>query len=719
VVAPAEITYDPKYALRDVVDGWVKRIEASRSSTHRIGFMRTAATCNEFFAGSMETMWSDKFRIDYLNGIPAPKFKLTVAKAFELVALYMPSICWDYPGFVNKAYKRKTLPRSIFGKADDQSAEERYQAYLVELSEEQDRSEARCELMSQYQNYAQREQPAGMLAESYRAITDALVKGRGCMQVEPYSFPGSERVLTRATSFSVEDLFLDPDCRRSDWQDCYWVARRHVTPYRELEKKFDLPKNSLKKYCNKEGASSINVNNTNDQQARRMIGLMNNRVEWYEIYSKMGVGTQDMENREDLDSTFDELLGDYAYICVVKDLPWILNLPPDKFKKDPKIAKEALQWPVPYHKDARWPIAKLDFHERTDSAWPIAPMAMGLGELVIMNVLMSVFAERAYAASRTFGVVSKSLGPDVIERLKNVDFGGWLEVPGEVAENVKNMIAFIESPQMTSDLFEVLDRVSALFDKRTGLTDLLYGLNPGGKVSRSAADINIKQQAVSIRPDWMSRCFNKFMTDIGNLIRIAAGWTVEGQDIDDLLGPTGAQAWDTLIRDEDPEVYVRQMRSTVEANSIQKPDKFRDNANLQQTISYVLPILKEYWQMKGDAKPLNNYLSQMADAMEQDWDSWQLPDVEPPAPPEPDPAQQEQQQLQLQSLQEGLRGKQLRNEKLESESTGPVALPPELPMAPPAAPGDFPMEPELPVEQRSSPEEVQMILERMAASGAL
>lgn len=715
---------DPRFVMRDVVEGWRKRIGASLASKDRVGFMTTAKMCDGFFAGSMGLMWSDSFRQDFLGGMPCPKFKITIAKAFELVAIMGPSVVWDAGGRVIKTRKRRTIPRSMYGEDGDQQAEQRYQLHVANMKRDLEEEKFTCGLLEDYLNYGPTEQPSGLLSEANKAITEAIVKGRGCIMVEPYTFPGSDRKLTRGEFFSVDDLFLDPDCRRADMHDCTWMARRHLTPYWELERKFGLRKDSLKHKATSESTDAMAVNRAgtggqNQNQSRGEIRETNDLVEWYEIFSKQGVGTRGLKSREPLDEVFEELIGDYAYLCVAKNVDYFLNLPPEKFQKKPDIAKEALAWPVPYHKDARWPVAFLDFHERPNSPWPLAPMAMGLGELIFLNVIVSCLCERVYESSRTIGLAAKSLGADVIERLKNVDFSGWHEVPGEVTAQIDNLIKYVQTPEVNGDVFRMIDMVSAMFDKRTGLTDLLYGLNPGGKVSRSAADINIKQEAVSVRPDWMSRCAENWLTEIANLDRIAAIWSVSGGDIIGLLGEEQAALWDQLIVGGDWEALIRQYRSTIEANSIKKPNKYRDNANIQMVIGYLLPIYKEYWEKTGDAAPLNRFLGQMADAMEQDPEDWELPNLQPPQPPAPDPAAQEMQQLQVASMQEGVKGKKLRNTKLEGEVGAPPAD--AMSQAPPGMNIDpqYPEEPNAPVSQDSSPIDMQQLLQQMAASGKL
>ena len=677
--------------MADIVQAWRDKIAASADSDERKKFMKTAAMCDHFYRGAMGTMWSKEFRTAYLGGIEEPKFQVTIAKAFELVAIMGPVIMWDYPGRVAKPVPRRPLPRSYFGPIEDQSVDQVYAEYLERNMIEEDLQYARCGLMESVLNYTQREQPGGGLTKhSHAAITETIVKGRGLLWVDTYSFPQSNRKLTKCDYDSVANLYLDPDCCTCELTDCRWVARKRRSKYWELERRFGLPANSLRDKATSESRESLKLNNGNKSESERKNGtLKKDVVEWYEIFSKEGIGTRSLVYRPTLESAFDEVVGDFAYLAIAEGVPYPLNFPPAiAHTAEDDEAKAAFQWPIPYYADGRWPFAHLDFHPVPDSAWPLAPMAMGLGELFFLNLLVSCLMERVYNSTGTILVAFKGLEDDIKRRLKSsMGQSFYAEMSEQSQRNIDELIKWVQAPDIPRDVFMMIDYVSDLFDRRTGLTDVLYGGHAGGKVSRSAADSTLMHEQANTRPDWMSRQAEAWQTEAANLERIAAGWSLTGEDLDDLLGPEGAQAWDELIATQEPEVYMRQMRMTLEANSIRKPNKFRDNANMQQTIQYVLPLMQQYWQATGDTEPLNGYLQSMANAMDQDATEWMLPKPPPPQGPAPEDEAAMQQQTQMQEMErakaeEDLFGKKLRNEKLQME-TGIIpqedaALSPEM-----------------------------------------
>lgn len=686
--------------LKKLTSVWLRKIEQARIA--REPFRKTADICRNFYQGSCGFMWEEGFRNKYFANLPAPRFKLTIAKAFELVAITAPSLYWDYPGRTARPYARLNIQPDVFGDPNDPAVQQAYNDFIQRYESQRRVNSTRCSLMEQYLNYSQREQPnGGLVAESRLAITEALITGRGCLWTESYKYPGSERVLTRSVFDSCLRLFIDPQCTKPNLSDCGWIARQHIDDYWDVERRFNLPEGSLKNATSASvvgSADSVDFgNSTRDEYhtLKMAAGGNENKIVWYEIFSRVGVGTR-LERFDDaLHQAFETVVGDFAYICVAKNVNFPLNFPPSTVNEGDDAIRAALDWPVPIYRDNRWPVSILDFYEAASGPWPLAPVAMGLGELIFLNVIMSCLCDRVYMNSRNIWAVLKEAGDDIMRQIKSDDFNLVLELNGQIHQNVKELVSMIESPPVNFDVFRMIDYVSMLFDKRTGLSDSLYGMNVGGKVARTAADINFKEAATSVRPDWMARRVEDWQTSVANIERIYAGWSVQGKDLVPLFGPDAAQLWDSLISDEDPEVYVREMNMTVEANSIRKPNKFRDNENLARLAQYLIPELSRVAQ-QGDPSALNAFIKSLGDAMEQDVTEWLVPT--PPPPP--------QQQPEMPPPQEMMPEQQMQEMPPEMEQMPPEAMMPE--QMPVEAGPDIPMSPELMAAMEQLPPEMLM-----------
>ena len=665
-------------SMKPLVQEWASAIEAAKKA--KTGFNETHRICRQFFTGAIgqNSMFGDEFRRQYLGDIGAPRFQLTINKVFELTSIVGPTLLWNNPGRHITNHERLEIPPEFWGAPGDPQAQQVGMQWLQEYEQEQAQSETRNALMQSYLNYSCREQPGGGLkTDCHFAILDALVSGRGVIRVDAYQPADSKDTLTGGFYVSVDDLFIDPDCRRGNLSDAKWIAIRHTAPHWEVEKRFGWPEGSLK---NKSKQASMKATTDAVQSYRegnpKRTDDLNDLITYYEVFSKMGVGTRFKNKRlPEWHQAFESSVGDWAYCCFADNCDEFLNVRTQYIENGSlEQVKMAFDWPIPYYKDGRWPVSLLDFWHVPGSCWPMATIAAGLGELVFLNVFVSSLCDRVYQDSLCKWAIREDLVDDAKSKLTSFSH----EVIGlnpASAASIKELVSFLERPPVTFDAFRMLDQVSTMFDKRVGLTELMYGLNPGGKVSRTAADANQKGEAISVRPEYMSTQVEAWQTEIANLERIAAGYSVSGQTLVPLFGNMGSRLWDQLITSADPNVYMREMRSRVEANSIRKPNKARFMQNMQNMSAFLLPVLQWYAGSTGDTTPLNNLIKSIGNSMDQDTSDWEMQSLKQKAPSEEEiqAMQQEQQfrqeEQEIKSAQERatLTGKEMQNRKMAQE----------------------------------------------------
>lgn len=642
--------------LKPLVSTWANAIKAAEKD--RAPWLETADMCRQFYSGSVGFMWNQRFRQKHLNNLPECKFQITIAKAFELVSIVGPTLMWNLPGRVATGYEKLEIPPEFW--QDQAQGAQWDQEYQHELAAQTTRNN----LMQHYLNYTPREQPGGGLkTDSQMAIIDSLVTGRGVIRVDHYEPEGGTGALTGGFYVNPEDLFIDPDCTRSNLSNAKWIAIKHCEPHWEVERKFGWPDGSLK------GKSTLSTKKAAASQSQTD-GTFKGKSEtqdiivWFEVFSKMGAGTRFKDCKLGQWHDAFEQLGDYAYICFVSGMNEPLNLRSSFLESaDMDQAKAALDWPTPYYKDGRWPVALLDYWLQPEKPWPLAPLAMGLGELIFLNVFISSLADKIYQDGLVKAAVAQELCEDAVNKLLSYQHE-VISLNPAVGKNINELVSYLQRPQTNFDAFRMIEYVSMMFDKRVGLMELMYGLNPGGKVSRTAADANIKGEAVSTRPEFMGAQVEHWQTEIANLERIAAGYHVLGDTLSPLLGRMGAQLWTELINNADQQVYMREMRCRIEANSIRKPNKAKETQNMQQVSGFTLPVLQWYAQSTGNTTPLNEFFQMMGKSMEQDMDGLMMP----PIPQQgPSPEQQEAAELNKQKQITDVQGRTLKNEKLMHE----------------------------------------------------
>lgn len=635
--------------LKALTTSWISQVK--RAEKEKSAFNAIAHQCKSFAGGKSQSnfMWQPQYRDKYIGkGIKSPKFEVSLLKGFEYIAIFGPMLYWDYP--TRKVQPTKSLvidPAVVLG--NDEQNQMFGESLVQQQAMEDQRAATRARLYEDILNYIQREQPGGGLAtHSKLAINEALLKGRGLVWTESYQYPGSGRKLVGSFFDTVNNLFIDPDCCDPTLTKAKWIARRRYTPYWEVEKKFNLPKNYLRdkgKY--ESGASQANAS----AEKKEKQSPKNDLVEWYEVYSRCGVGVKIDGVRSSMDEAWDEVVGDYAYIAVCEHCDFPLNAPlyvmSDENLGDDQV-EQFFSWPIPFWADDKWPVSQLDFYPDETTCWPVPPLAPALGELTCLNILISCYVEQAYETRQQIVAYVASAASEVEAALKSAESTIYLKLNDSIQRSVNEVVQFLNRADPNNGLLEAIQFLLQRFEERTGLSEILYG-NAGPAVDRSAEAARNRNDRASVRPDYMAKVVADWQSAIADKEKIALRFTVTAQDLAPQLGSLGSYAWQTLVEQEDPEVVLRGMKCLCYASDMRKPDKARETSNMQQLTNQVLPVIAQISATTGDYKPLNEFFKSIGDSMEQDVNGWLIPEESI------DPAMQElstqQQQADLEKTQ--------------------------------------------------------------------
>ena len=642
--------------MKKIVTQWLSQIK--RADAEKRGFNEIAYQCKAFAGGksSSSFMWKSAYKEKYIGkGIKGPKFEVGLLKGHEYLTIMGPLLYWTYPNRRIQSTRTKNInPQYLI------SADPREQEYMQMLQQQQeaenDKSVTRCQLYEDVLNYLQREQPGGGLAQhSKLAINEALLKGRGVVWTEKYNFPGSDRNLVGSFYDTVSNLFIDPDCSDPTLTNAKWICRRRLTPYWEVEKKFKLPKNYLRNKGKYEsGASQAKATSSGKKTSNPNKDL----IEWYEIYSKCGVGVKLDNAPTSLDEAWDEICGDYCYLAICENVNSPLNAPYQRMATEDLSDEEVaamFEWPIPLWSDDKWPMSQLDFYQDDNTCWPIAPLAASLGELTCLNILISCYVEQAYETRQQIVAYMSSAAETVEAALKSDSSTIYVKLNDSVQRSINEVVGFLNRPEMNNNLLEAIQFLLKRFEERSGLSEVLFG-SQGIAVDRTAEASRNRNDRASIRPDYMAEVVSQWQTMIAEKEKIALRFCMTSEDVAPHLGPMGAYAWRQLIEMEDPEIVVRQMKCTVASSDMRRPDRAREVSNLQQLANQMLPVVSQICATTGDYAPLNAFLTDIGDSMEKDVSGW-LINIQ-----EPDPEQQQQQEM----LQQAMQSAEL--EKLESKS---------------------------------------------------
>jgi len=561
-----------------------------------------------------------------------------------------------------------------------QQAQMSFQSAVQQKNNSDAQRSIRASLMEHWLNYTPGEQPGGGLeTAAMKAITESLVKGRGCLMPEAYTMPGGKTKLTGCTYISVDDLLLDPDATGLGPNECWWMAVKRTQPVWYVERKFNL-EGKLSSAATYERRSSFGERFNQDLGNNdRAMGKTHDTITYYEIWSKAGAGHRLAGLKSEYNDAF-EKVGDYVRLVIAPNVHYPLNAPPEKVEKaSSEEIKKLLEWEYPFWKDDRWPVVCLDYWHRVpdkdpqSSAWPIAPLEPGLGELITLNVLVAHIVNRTWSSSRDFIAVLQSAQKDVEKWLKKGQDMTVFPVK-EIYGDINKVVQWVQQPQMKADMWQVITMLTELFEKRVGLSELLYGMT--AHQSRSAADAETKRSQMNIRPDHMAKQVEHWMEQCARQEKMVARWTIEAKDVATILGPQEAQLWSQFITNTPVEETVREVECTIAANSVRKPNKDREATNMAQVMSVAMPEFSKHADATSDTGPLNLLLSKWGKSIDQDMDDFEIgPRTPPPPGPEQQAAAEAQQQaqqqqfdLQMQLLQAKAQQEQLKTQAQQSAS---------------------------------------------------
>jgi hypothetical protein len=197
---------------------------------------------------------------------------------------------------------------------------------------------------------------------------------------------------------------------------------------------------------------------------------------------------------------------------------------------------------------------------------------------------------------------------------------------------VNDLISVFQLPEVSPELWKIVEAVTAMFDKRVGLTELAYAMT--SSQIRSATEASVKAEQLSVRPDDMANRLEDAMSLLARREAFAARWLLEPQDVEPIVGPLGAAAWGQHIKALDPGTIAREFEYRIEAGSARKPNKATRVEQMQAALQTLGPILQGLVPM-GIVEPLNSLLSDWADSLDIDAKPYLIPPPPPPPPPGP------------------------------------------------------------------------------------
>lgn len=638
-----------------MVNLWLEKVEEAKKLKHD-RFQQYADEAMRFYDGAHNFMWEESYASgdsgflakDSFGSGGVPHFKMTVNRVFEAVALFGPTLFARYPQvMVSPVNPPLVSPEAMGLNPQDPQQGMMYQQLMMQSQYEKSVRKSCSEVKAHYLNWLQVE--TDKKTQGRRAITESIIKGLGLMYTELYQPPGSSIRYPRSVYLNADDYLKDPDAAYQE--DVEWIAIRREQPVHRVEEKFGLPPGSIRGQKQSMESQAFKQSKR-DVKSKKEKTSSFDLIEYWEIYSKSGFGDKlkSSPKKVKIDSGIDtSKFGRFCYLAVSKDVPYPLNMPTEAIKQEDEDSLFIrAQWPVPFWTDTGlgngWPVSELYYYEKPGCVWPISLIKPAIGELRFVNWCMSFLADRVAASCTTYVGIMKSAGEEIQRQLAQ-DSGPFklIEISEVVGRSINDLISFVQAPAFSMDIWKMVAEVLEMIDKRTGLTELVYGL--AGKQMRSAREADIRDANVSIRPDDMAEKVEDWLSQTCMKEMETIAWLGKPEDVYPALGQAGTSVFLNSIQGQEFERLVRDYSYRIEAGSAKKPNKANRLSQLNEFGRIALPVMQAY-AMQGITNPWNAFVQDYSKALDLDGEPYivQIP------PPQPDPQKEMEMQIQQQKL---------------------------------------------------------------------
>lgn len=641
-------------ALRAISTSWMDKIK--QSEKHKRPFTEDAKEAMNFFDGGSDWFWKNKEKTATYSKIGPPSFRMTINKAFEAVKLFGSVIYARNP-------VRTVTPRSfpvitpmalgidpsqppqmdpMTGMPAQNPAVDLFIQTSQQIGIEDERKRTISTLVESYLNYTPVE--LNLKEHSRKVVDEAIIKGLGVWWTELVDLPtdqGQSFGVIGSFHDSCDNVQWDPDA--DEQEDILWCARRCIHPVDQVARKYGLNREDLKGHL--ESYVSRSQEEDRDYKNRKRNGKTNDLIVYWKIYSKTGFGHTLKGAPKEFAQMFDGL-GENCYIVVAEGVDYPLNAPKEVALEEPDESGlpnsmfTRTRWPIPFYADHNgWPFIPLQFHRKPGYSWPISHLKPGMPELKFLNWALSFAATRIMTSCKTILGVSKAAGDDIKDQILKHEEGGFsmLELSETLGRSVNDVVSVFQMPNITQDLWTILQAVSEQFDKRVGLTELVYGMTRNQ--FRSAAEAQVKSEQISVRPDDMANVLEDAMSMLARREALAARWLLQAQDVAPILGPLGAEVWQQQVQQMELNQLAREFDYRIEAGSARKPNKAGRVEQMQMAVQTLGPVLQQLIP-QGIVDPFNALITDWAKSLDIDPKPYMIPPPPPPPPPAPpgDPA---------------------------------------------------------------------------------
>lgn len=625
---------DYRYPLAGFCNEWQKLITGPAKDQRDEQFGKYAREVEKFYDSAHNWMWDEEYANRDHDGylrkdgrVKMPAFMVTINKVSDAVDLYGPHMMSQYPQvLVGPAALAKVNPESLgLDIQNDQMSAQ------IWAQQEQERNvilahrESTADIATTYLNWLQIESKKKTHAR--RSITQAIVAGLGLLYHELHYPKAGSIAYPKSRFIRWDQLYKDPDAETPE--DVQWIAVEWTVPVNQAERKFNLPAGSLR--GDKQSAKSQSTaQGKRDAKNNKKNSDSWDLITYWEVYSKNGFGDR-LKNMKDCPDEVKALVqqwGDYTYCVIAEDIPYPLNLPTEVLATgDEDEIFERAHWPIPFYNDSGagedWPITELFFKENPNGKWPIAMFKPLVGEMRFVSWAMSFLADKVASSSTDYIGVVKAAVTDIQEQIAN-QRGPWsiIEIESQMGQRINDLISILPKPDFDVSLWNMVREVMEIIDKGSGVTELMYGQT--SRQMRSAREADVLEGNSMIRTDEMAARSDEWYALSAKKEWQAAVWLLDAEDVQPILGTTGAWVFTNRIQTEEFDTVASDFTYRIVSGSSRKPDLAKRQRQLTDLMQVASPLWQFLMQL-AITDPYNAFIEEMAKALEiQDYEKFMV-----------------------------------------------------------------------------------------------
>ena len=488
-------------------------------------------------------------------------------------------------------------------------------------------------MMSWYLNWTPGEY--NLMDEFRMGLPESLVKGRSVFW---YSIQNTVNGPMPVTEYDTVDyMLIDPDCEH--YRDAAYIIRKRRLSAWRLSQMVGVPAKDIRKAYASHIAMSASLNSFS---AEGDDDTESDVVEYYEVYSRFGIGAQLPHADPDLAEIASvlESLGPHVYLMIVPGMKHPLNMMPEHFGAGSLETelKARLSWPLPvYESYDPWPCTVVDFSPNTSDPWAASPLQGAMPLLVFLDHAYSWMMSRIRVSSRDLILCAQEIEESLDDAIESGADQQIVQVTKATLDQIGKFVHVLQFPEIKADFWNVISKVEYAFERASGMAPLLYG-ETGGRQMRSAAEADIRQGNATSRAEYMAECVEAAMSRMAakeaiiTRMFVPPPYALFGEMLPqggqpDMTTPYGLY-WSALVNTDDPAEAVGEYTYQVEAGTARRQNKQAQIADMQSLTQTLLPPLLQAYQMTGNPSPANALIGVIGQAMDRNLDGLMLPPLQ-------------------------------------------------------------------------------------------